>query len=275
MILSPQPDTTWSPYTLPRATTCLVTAAANGHRYRLSISVPDSPPPEAGYPMLLVLDGGALFPTVAETERRLSHRTEATGVEPMVIVGVGPGDTDLYDIVQRHRDFTPGPPARPEDAGSGDTGGATAFLSFLLDQVLPTASDAAKIDRDRVSLFGHSLAGYFILDALSRQPDAFHAWCAISPSIWWDPARLHAALARMGPISSRVFLGVGRREQISGQSEGRRAQRRMVDAVQEIGEALRSHAPADRVELCVFADEDHASVVSVATVRALRIASAS
>lgn len=271
MNLSTQSDPTWSPYALPRATTRIVTAAS-GHDYRLLISVPKTPPPDSGFPMLLVLDGNALFPTVAETERRLSHRTEVTGVEPMVIVGVGPSHTDLYDTAQRHRDFTPGPPLLAEDAGRFETGGADTFLSFLLNEVVPLTTTKASVDLARISLMGHSLAGYFALDVLTRRPDAFAAYAAVSPSIWWNPARLSRAVHDMDATSARVLLAVGRREQDDDDPVSRRTQRRMVDAVQDIGAYLSARLP-DQVEVTVFPDEDHASVVSVAGVRALRLAS--
>lgn len=272
MNLSPQPDPIWSPYTLPRAMTRIVTAAANGHDYRLLISIPKDPPPAAGFPMLLVLDGNALFPTVAETERRLSHRTEVTGVEPMVIVGVGPSHTDLYDTAQRHRDFTPGPPLLAEDAGRFETGGADAFLSFLLDEVVPLATTQVSVDPSRISLMGHSLAGYFALDVLTRRPTAFAGYAAVSPSIWWNPARLSQAVDDMDATSARLLLAVGRREQDDNDPASRRNQRRMVDAVEDMSARLSARLPG-QVDVCVFPNEDHASVVSVAAVRALRLAS--
>lgn len=274
MNLSPQSDPTWSPYTLPRAMTRIVTAAANGHDYRLLISIPKDPPPAAGFPMLLVLDGNALFSTMAETERRLSHRTEVTGVEPMVIVGVGPSHTDLYDTAQRHRDFTPGAPLLAEDAGRFETGGADAFLSFLLDEVVPLATTQVSVDPSRISLMGHSLAGYFALDVLTRRPTAFAGYAAVSPSIWWDPLRLTRAVEGVTGSSARVAVTVGRREQGLDGSDPRRDARRVVDSVLEIGAALAAALSTGQVEVEVFQDEDHASVVSVASVRVLRLASA-
>ncbi|MFC5345685.1 alpha/beta hydrolase [Brevundimonas staleyi] len=270
MSLSPQ---SWSPFVLPRATTRLVTAAANGHAYRLSLSVPKGAPPEAGFPMLLVLDGGALFPTVAETERRLSHRSEVTGVEPMVIVGVGPGHTEMYDTAQRHRDFTPGPPLLAEDAGRFETGGAEAFLAFLLDEAIPLAAGQVRVDPARISLMGHSLAGYFALDVLTRRPDAFAAYAAVSPSIWWNPERLLEGVAGLQETPAGVLLAVGRREQNDAPADERRNRRRMVDAVEDLGARLSARLPG-RIRVEVFPDEDHASVVSVAAVRALRLATA-
>jgi predicted alpha/beta superfamily hydrolase len=273
MSLSPQFDPNWVPFTLPRAATSVVSAAANGHDYRLSISIPSGrPAPEAGFPVLLVLDGGALFPTVAETERRLSHRTEVTGVEPMVIVGVGPSHTDLHDTTQRHRDFTPGPPLLAEDAGQFGTGGADAFLSFLLEEVLPVAGAQTSIDLTRIGLMGHSLAGYFALDVLARRPDAFAAYAAISPSIWWNPVRLSEAVQGIGPTSARVLLAVGRREQDDEEPTSRRNRRRMVDAVENLGARFDARLPG-QVEVKVFPDEDHASVVSVAAIHTLRLVS--
>src|SRR5690606_2377780 len=82
-------ETPWTPFHLPRARRCVL-RGGNGHDYDLALSVPDQPPPPEGYPLMVVLDGPALFATAAETERRLSLRPAATGVTPTVVLGVGP-----------------------------------------------------------------------------------------------------------------------------------------------------------------------------------------
>lgn len=268
---SPHLSPDWTPLGLERAMTCVVRAERTGFDYRVSVSVPEGEAPARGFPMLVVLDGDALFATVAETERRLSRRSEVTRVVPTVIVGVGPAGADLYDPAQRRRDFTPGPPGDPRDAGEGLVGGADAFLSFLLELVLPLAAERAPVDPARIGLMGHSLGGLFALEVLTRCPGAFVTYGVISPSIWWDRNRLTEAATRLTPSGVRVMLAVGELEQKPEEADARRLGRRMVDAVREMGAVLGRSLGSEAVEVFVLPDEDHASVVSAASVRVLRL----
>lgn len=267
-------ETPWTPFRLPRARRCVL-RGGNGHDYDLALSVPDQPPPPGGYPLMVVLDGPALFATAAETERRLSLRPAATGVTPTVVLGVGPAGVDLYDMAQRHRDFTPGPPVSEHDRGPHETGGAGDFLKVLVDQVLPLAAAAAPVDPARRLLLGHSLAGYFTLLTLAERPGLFAAHAALSPSIWWDPGRLEHGLSALKPGAARVLLAVGQREQVEATDVPRRAARRMVEATRDLHRTLGAVLGPDAARLAVLEDEDHASVVSGGLTRALRLLGAS
>ena len=267
MSISSHHDTDWGPLALARAATRRIVSRFTGHAYRISVSIPQTSAPAAGFPTLIVLDGIALFATAAETERRLSHRPDATGVYPMVVIGVGHDSDDLYDQAQRHRDFTPGPPAQALAEGDHAYGGAKAFLDFLLEQVLPETAERAPIDRSRLALAGHSLGGLFVLNALVTRPMAFAAYGAISPSVWWNPAGLTDGLTRVSDVSARLFLGVGEREQMEGSG---RAERRMVDGAREF--AAGATAMGIKVRFSIFAEENHGSVVLPALGRFLAFA---
>ena len=262
-------DQDWTPVLLPRASTRRVRAQTSGYGYRVSLSVPEGPVPPGGFPSMIVLDGGALFATVAETERRLSHRPEATGVSPTVIIGVGHDGDAIYDTAQRHRDFTPGPAATERDSDAYETGGATDMLEFLTEQVLPLAGRQAALHPGRRSLMGHSLAGYFTLYAMTLRPDAFSAYGAISPSIWWNPGLVSQGVARMQDRSPSLFLAAGELEEVAGDSI--RARRRMIGALNDF--AGSAEGSVARLQTTIFSDENHASVVGVAAARFLRFSS--
>lgn len=265
--MSSHSDPEWRPLVLDRAMTRTVRAAANDHDYRISLFTPDTPPPEGGFPSMILLDGTALFATVAETVNRLSRRPEATGVQPAVIIGVGHHGEDLYDVAQRHRDFTPGPAAA--EATPHETGGADRFLAFLIDELLPLVAQTAPLDPARRALIGHSLAGLFTLHALAARPPAFAAYGAISPSIWWDRDGVMRAVTSLKDRSPRLFLAAGERERTAAASP--RGDRRMIESVEDL--AART-APLIHTALHIFPEEDHGSVVSVATTRFLRFAAA-
>lgn len=271
MSKSSQAGQGWEPFRLDRALTRIVTAAANGHDYRVSLSIPDTPPPVAGFPVLVVLDGPALFATLAETERRLTRRPQATGVTPTVIVGVGHAGAGTHDEAQRYRDFTPGPAVDDDAANRHETGGADRFLDFILDQMLPMVAEQAPVDSSRRALMGHSLGGYLALHALTTRPGAFAAFGAVSPSIWWDPDRLSRRARELKPDSARLMLTVGDRERADATADPRRAARRMVDAVRDLGLVMESSLGPRNVQVSVLPDEDHASIVSAASVRMLRL----
>lgn len=266
MVRSPHSDSAWSPVPLARSAGAVIQARANGRTYRIAVSTPQADPPEGGFPSLIVLDGAALFATIAETERRLSHRPEATGVQPTVIIGVGHDGDGLYDGPQRHCDFTPGPSV---DAGVGpcETGGADRFLDFLTEELPTLAAQRAVLDPGRRALMGHSLAGYFSLHALIRRPAAFAAYGAISPSIWWNPAHILQGLKTLSAPSPRLFLAVGALEQPPAGSP--KADRRMVGAAEDVAAAARAAGLAE-VQSLVLPDENHASVVAPAAARFLR-----
>ena len=56
--------------------------------------------------------------------------------------------------------------------------------NLIFSQILPLIRDAAPVDPTRTTLFGHSLAGLFVLDTLANHPNGFARWISISPSLW-------------------------------------------------------------------------------------------
>ncbi|HSI40813.1 MAG TPA: alpha/beta hydrolase-fold protein [Xanthobacteraceae bacterium] len=257
-----------------------LTAAASGAAYDVFLAVPDEPPPEAGFPVIYMLDADRSFATLVETLRRGAGRRAATGIEPAVAVGIAhPAGTARE---RRRLDYTPGPAAG--EGGHGPCGGRDAFLRVIEQDLKPMVARQAPIDESRQALFGHSLAGYFVLDVLARDPAAFHSYIAVSPSVWWDRARLEAGLERTSPTPPvRLMVLVGEWEQAlapwqscgpdAQETARRRARRAMVDEARDIAAcAERLLGPAAQVRFQVLADEDHASILPAAMSRALRFA---
>lgn len=178
--------------------------SADGRRYRIVVSTPETPPPAEGYPSILVLDGVQHFAAMSDGASALSRRPQKTGVEPMVVIGVFHGDGQGLDADARSRDYTSVAPPAGELVGK-PFGGADAFRHTLRDQVLPLVGDYVPLDPTRRTLFGHSLGGLFVLEALVQQPDLFNRWVSISPSLWWrDDLRLEG--------DDALLLGIGERE---------------------------------------------------------------
>ena len=281
--------TRWPAVALPGTQARRVRAAANGQDYRVSVWLPPGAPPPGGFPALYVLDANALFGTFVEGVRRSSRRPDATGVVPMAVVGIAqddeaPGEA-LYPEALRRRDFTAGPPADEPAPALGTVGGAPAFLAFLVDELMPALRAELPLDATGQALFGHSLAGHFVLQALAARPTAFRAWAAISPSIWWDEAGLRTNLAHALPHASRprLFMAVGeyegevppwqRRQPGYEELVARRGKRQMVRSAEALAAELGPRFGEGEFLFRVFPEEDHASILMIAAQRALRFAS--
>lgn len=252
---------------------------------RIMVAWPEEPPPPAGYPVIYLLDANATFGTLVEAIRMRAHRPAATGVVPAVVVGVGSERDGPYDRVRRTYDYTP-----PNAAGAAtglETGGRDRFEAFLLGELAEQIEERYPIDRSRRILLGHSLGGFFVLDLLLRRPDAYAAYIAISPSIWWDRDRLLQAADALGATLGgearppRVMIAVGEYEQVlapwqaatdeAASMTARRDARGMVDQARELARRLSQwEARGLTVRYDEVAGEDHASVVLSSISRGLR-----
>lgn len=188
--MSPSTPSGWAAWTPPncRARTL---EDPDGRLFDLLLSSPDGEPPEAGWPFLVVLDGERFFGAVAAAAASLSRRREKTGVVPLVVIGVAhrPDQGAVED--QRAMDFTRFECSQAEGARPG--GGGARFGRFLIETVLPEVEQVVAIDRACSTLFGHSLAGLFVLETLEAEPDVFARWAGVSPSLWWrTPDAAHA-----------------------------------------------------------------------------------
>lgn len=274
-----------TPVSLPRSREHAL--SVDGRPYRVFVAWPSEPAPPAGFPAVYVLDANAAFATVVEAIRMRSHRRDATGVGPAVVIGVAyPGDGP-YMRDRRTFDFTrPGQGAQG-DGGDGRAvvavGGAARFLELLTNDVPALVTRDLALDPAQRTLVGHSMGGYFALDTLVTTPEAFTSYLAISPSIWWDHDGLTARAAAIAATPARLQarLTVGEYEQrLAPWQEGRppvgtvaerREDRRMVDHARELAAVLARGAGAS-IEFAVLAGEDHASVVPPSIGEGLRFA---
>jgi uncharacterized protein len=285
------PKTT--PVTVPWSTQFDLTSAINGRSYRIFVFQPPVPPPEAGYPVVTVLDGNMTFPIAAAMAA-----TYAWSACPALVVGVGyASDNPVEWMVARLKDLTPETPLEglPQRKGLPPTtpeavGGADAFLRFLTEELRPAIAASHKVDPGRQALFGYSLAGLFTLHALFNHPDAFRSFAAASPSIWWNECAVlddevrFARAVKCRATQPRVLISVGTKEQtlprrlpIGMTAEETLAlldEGRMVDNAWELSERLGKVEGGDGWELAfhAFEDEDHLTGLAASVGRALDFA---
>lgn len=268
-----------NPVTLPDAEWFDLAPPGGGAPWRLFLARPQGEAPASGFPALFMLDANAGFATFAEVLRRGAVRPAATGITPMVLVGIGYPEGDDARA-RRTFDYTAGPGS---EGGTRATGGRDAFLGFIEAVVKPRIARELPLDPARQTLFGHSLAGWFTLDVMTRNPGAFRSHVAVSPSLWWDEARLDEGLAVARERPPRLSLLVGEWEQAlapwqaslpeAGEMAARRARRAMVDRARRFAaRAATAFGPAAEVRFERLAGEDHASILPSAMARALRFA---
>jgi predicted alpha/beta superfamily hydrolase len=167
------------------------------------------------YPVLYLLDAETQF---HHSTGVLEFLASGNGRMPeMIIIGV--------TNTNRARDLTPktlDPEILKEDR---TVGGADAFLRFLADELAPWVNARHRTQPYRV-LAGHSLGGLFAVHTLMTRPDAFQAYIAVSPSMWWDKERHNVErakneLTKLLPGKRFLYLTWGDNEKVISETTQR------------------------------------------------------
>ena len=257
--------------------------AADGYVYKITVAEPKGDAPANGFGVLFVLDANASFFTIAEATRFQK------GLHPTIVVGINaPGDA--LDYPRRYKDLTPYTKlenlTRRSSSSEGNvspegTGGQDQFLAWLENTLKPEIARRYKVDATKHSLFGHSLSARFVLHVLATRPDAFNAYIACSPSVWWDRESLLPeleALAARGQLDSPktavIYVGEYEQKPSPGTSPDRAAffaHAKMVDNAKSAADILRKVENL-RVDYAMFEGENHGSILPMAVGRGLRVA---
>ncbi|HWE44828.1 MAG TPA: alpha/beta hydrolase-fold protein [Caulobacteraceae bacterium] len=232
-----------SEVSLPDTRRIAFVSKVNGHGYSIDVSLPPVPPPPNGYPVIYVLDGDGYFASMAEAVRLNGNAPQA------VVVGIGyPHDPAWpQSVLSKHQPLPPpfaaAPPfdaaftlsrtydlTLPADAevlkanggggvfGPQDVGGVDDFLKTIETEVKPRVYALAPVNKDDQTLFGHSLGGLAVVDALFTEPAAFRTFVAASPSIWWSNEAVlkkeaaFDAMITSGKAEPRVLITVAPRK---------------------------------------------------------------
>lgn len=281
-----------APVTLPFSVQFDVASEIAGRTYRVFVFQPLLPAPSTGYPVVTMSDGNMNFP-MAMVMAAMFQQTA-----PALMVAVGyPTANPLELSALRCRDLTPPtpleniiitpgqPPAIAENYGGGE-----AFLRFLTEELRPLIAARWSVDPTKQTLYGYSLGGLFVLNALFDAPGAFSAYVAGSPSIWWNERAVATRVAdfrrrvEAGEAKPRVLVTIGALEQEPGKTHapGMTAEEvaaliakgRMVDNAREIAGELAAIAgpPGYEVRFHEFGGEDHLTAMAGTLARALDFA---
>jgi predicted alpha/beta superfamily hydrolase len=138
------------------------------------------------YPVLYLLDGDAHFYSVSGLVQILGTGINGTYVVPDMIVVAIPNTDRTRDLTPTHTDHDN---TGIEQDYLKSSGGGTAFLNFIKDELIPHIDSSYRTMAYRVFV-GHSFGGITVINALYTIPETFNAYIAIDPSLWWDQQTL-------------------------------------------------------------------------------------
>jgi len=121
------------------------------------------------YDVLYVLDGGNWNTGLINYIQQYLEGERS--VPPMIVVSILG--------IDRNKDLTPTPMTGWKTAGGG-----TNFLNFIKEELIPYIDKKYPSNGDN-AIWGHSLGGLFVINALLTQPGTFKSYIAVDPSLWW------------------------------------------------------------------------------------------
>lgn len=163
-----------------------IASAALHETRRIAVYLPPGAAlaPAVRYPVLYMPDGGLAedFPHVASA---VDAAIRAGRMRALILVGI--------ENTQRRRDLT-GPSEIAEDRKiAPQVGGSAAFRAFLRDELMPQIAQRYRVSGEN-AIVGESLAGLFVLETCTQEPELFATCIALSPSLWWNDRALVRAL---------------------------------------------------------------------------------
>ncbi len=208
-------------------------------RWRVNVAIPAKATKTAS-PVLYALDGNAVAmvldqPLLAEL---------AASKAPPVLVLIGYDNELRIDSPARTQDYTAWIDRADDEGGTPQAvgGGANAFLDLIERRIKPEVERRARIDTQQQALWGHSLGGLFVVNALYTRPSAFQSYLAASPSLWWsqgaalgDPEQQFVENVHGQP--AKVWLMLGGAERVGDRGKRDMTNPRVVAHLRRIGGA--------------------------------------
>jgi len=236
--------------------------SADGLRhYRIDLAIPRAPAPDAGYPVLYLLDGNATLATLTDADL-----AALAGKNAPLLVAIGYDVPTRNDVAARAYDYTPpllhenAPPVVRGRMG----GGAQVFLQFIAARIKPLVRARVATDTSRECLWGHSYGGLFALYALFTQPQEFSCYVAGDPSFWWHDGeilqhwqRFDKSAAAGKPLA--ILIGTKARERAAAPGPADTDAVDRLAVAREITSTLRAHGARTRLE--IFPQYGHGEMI--------------
>lgn len=152
-----------------------VLSKETGTNYHIYVRLPEGYDANSSkkYPVVYLLDGDSLFPLLAPTHLFLTYDDN---LPEAIVVGIAYGSFDP-NINKRDIDFsaTSNNPKRPA--------GASQFLQFLSNELLPITEQQYRTDPGQRILIGQSRAAYFVVYSAFANPALFKGRIASNPGM--------------------------------------------------------------------------------------------
>nr|WP_299491874.1 alpha/beta hydrolase-fold protein [uncultured Shewanella sp.] len=155
------------------------------------------------YPVLYLLDGDYLLHGASGMLDLLANKGQL--IPDIIVVGLADKGTDKY-----RQYMTPQGLSAPRK--QGDMGKASEFLAHINEELIPYI-EANYRTADNEIIFGHSIGGLFVLNALLESPNTFNRYFSSSPSVWLNDyafvkrAKKVMAESQHDPVSLYLSLG--------------------------------------------------------------------
>ncbi|CAG5081543.1 alpha/beta hydrolase [Parvicella tangerina] len=169
----------------------------------LNVYLPDGYHPDSlqNYPVIYLLDG-----SMHEDMLHISGLVQFCSyswinlIPECIVVGIA--------NVNRYRDFTHIPENKEYLKSDPRRGGASKFIAFLENEVIPYVDHRYKTNKHR-GLIGQSLGGLIATQFLIEKPQLFNHFFIVSPSLWYDDERLLSRdFSDLSHIES-IYIAVG------------------------------------------------------------------
>jgi len=152
---------------------------------------------QATYPVIYLLDGDYNFHGVSGMLDFLANKAQL--IPDVILVGIADKGTDKYRQYMTPAGLTA--PFKKEDAGN-----AELFLTFLEKELKPYIHNHYRAANNSI-LFGGSIGGLFVLNALFESPNSFEHFVSNSPSVWLND---HEIMSK-----AKDFIGKSKHEKTS------------------------------------------------------------
>jgi len=227
--------------------------------YRILIAPPTDEPPADGYAVVYVLDGDALFPTLAEAVKLQTRKPK--GFDAILVIGIGYPSKEPFDMERRCLDFTlpvgeKNLPSRPDGTPWPPNGKANDFLDFIEHELMPKVAKEWPTNKGKQAIVGHSLGGLFTLYTLCARPYLFTHIVAGSPSVWWADNAVLKEMERFSEIwngnhTINLLLTIGAKELPD-----------MLEGAEQAAERMKPLSDKNiHTDFVKFDEEDHVSVL--------------
>ena len=201
------------PYNVPRSEVHTITAEQFGRSYSLYVKLPpgytSAKNADRIYPVIFLTDDSYCFQTAAGvTHMPMNYG----GLEHAILVGLSYAHGE-GGAASRSRDLTPTSLGADEKY---DHGGASEYLEFLKNDVIPFIEETYRADSTRRALVGQSYGGLFGTFVLLSEPILFSDYILTSASLWFDNeiifAMEDAYAATNNSLNARVYFATGETE---------------------------------------------------------------